>query len=33
MIKASIGSKPYKISYYLNQKFYGVINPKIARPH
>ena len=33
MIKASIGSKRYKISYYLNQKFYGVINPKIARPH
>ncbi len=33
MIKASIGSKPYKINYYLNQKFYGIINPKVARLH
>ena len=33
MIKASIGSKPYKIHYYLNQKFYDIINPKIARLH
>ena len=31
MIKASIGSKTYKINYYLNQKFYGIINPKVAR--
>ncbi len=33
MIKASIGSKPYKINYYLNQKFYGIINPKVAGLH
>ena len=33
MIKASVGSKPYKIHYYLNQKFYGIINPKVARLH
>ena len=33
MIQASIGSKPYKINYYLNQKFYGIINPKVARLH
>ena len=31
MIKVNIGSKPYKIDYYLNQKFYGIINSKIAR--
>ena len=33
MIKVNIGSKPYKIHYYLNQKFCGIINPKIARLH
>jgi hypothetical protein len=33
MIKVNIGSKPYKIHYYLNQKFYDIINPKIARLH
>jgi hypothetical protein len=33
MIMAGIGSKPYKINYYLNQKFYGIINPKVARMH
>ena len=33
MIQASIGTKPYKIHYYLNQKFYGIIHLKVARLH
>jgi hypothetical protein len=33
MIQAGIGTKPYKIHYHLNQKFYGIINSKVARLH
>ena len=33
MIEANIGIKPYKIQYYLNQKFHGIINPKYAKLH
>jgi hypothetical protein len=33
MIEANIGTKPYKIQYYLNHKFHRVINPKYARLH
>ena len=28
MIKADIGSRPYKIQYYLNQRFFNIIQPK-----
>ena len=30
MVKADIGTKPYKIQYYVNQKFFGIIHPKYA---
>ena len=30
MIKADIGTKPYKIRHFLNQSFFGVIQPKFA---
>jgi hypothetical protein len=30
MLKADIGTKPYKIQYYLNQKFFSIIHPKYA---
>lgn len=33
MIQAKIGPKPYKINYYLNQKFYGIIHTEFARLH
>lgn len=33
MIAVNIGAKPYKIQYYLNQKFHGIINPKYAKRH
>jgi hypothetical protein len=31
MIKADIGAKAYKIKYYLNQRFFDIIQPEYAR--
>ncbi len=31
MIKADIGTKPYKIRHYLNQSFFSVIQPNYAK--
>jgi hypothetical protein len=31
MIKADVGTKPYKIKYYLNQRFFDIIQPQYAR--
>jgi hypothetical protein len=28
MIKADIGTRSYKIQYYLNQRFFNIIQPK-----